>query len=67
MREGREEGERKGEGSFGTLPQEAGWDHDLFTHLYVMLCRMEAKGVMPMPAPISIACSEAKILRAGVP
>lgn len=42
-------------------------DHSLPTHLYKMLCRMEAKGVMPMPAPMSTACSEAKILRAGVP
>lgn len=36
-------------------------------HLYMMLCRMEAKGVMPMPAPMSTACSEVKILRVGVP
>lgn len=37
------------------------------TNLYMMLCRMEAKGVMPMPAPMSTACSEVKILRVGVP
>lgn len=37
------------------------------TNLYMMLCKMEAKGVMPMPAPMSTACSEVKILRVGVP
>lgn len=37
------------------------------SHLYMMLCRMEAKGVMPMPAPIRTACSEAKICLVGVP
>lgn len=37
------------------------------TDLYMMLCKMEAKGVMPMPAPMSTACSEVKILRVGVP
>lgn len=58
-REGSGEGKRRGEGSLRTLLQA--------THLYMMLCRMEAKGVMPMPAPMSTACSEAKILRVGVP
>lgn len=51
----------------GTLPQEAGRGGSLSTHRYMMLCRIEAKGVMPMPAPMSTACSEAKILRVGVP
>lgn len=50
-----------------TLPQDAGRDYGLSTHLHMMLCRMEAKGVMPMPVPMSTACSEAKILRVGVP
>lgn len=53
------EGRRRGEEPLRTLLQA--------THLYMMLCRMEAKGVMPMPAPMSTACSEAKILRVGVP
>lgn len=37
------------------------------THRNMMLCRMEAKGVMPMPAPMRTACSEVKIRRLGVP
>lgn len=66
-REGRETGGEKGMASLGTRPEDAGWGLSLGTHLYMMLCRIEAKGVMPMPAPMSTACSEAKILRVGVP
>lgn len=66
-KEGKETGGEKGMASLGTRPEDAGWGLSLGTHLYMMLCRIEAKGVMPMPAPMSTACSEAKILRVGVP
>lgn len=73
--------ERKGERELGERREKAGWGgeavsqdsalgcrqgHSLSTHLYKMLCRTEAKGVMPTPAPMSTACSGAKILRLGV-
>lgn len=66
----RETGERRredGRASLRTVPQEAGRGHGLSTHVYMMLCRMEAKGVMPTPAPMSTARSEVKILWEGVP
>lgn len=50
------------------LHSEPGSKHScLLSYRYMMLCRMEAKGVIPIPAPIRTACSEAKICLVGVP
>ena len=37
------------------------------SHLCMMDCRMEAKGVTPMPVPMSTACCAWKIRLVGAP